>query len=137
MSFDPHEGWDLQLPFVPVSKKNRTRIKRGRGGKSYIAKGDEVKAQEAEIQWLVMRSLRELEERELLFGKQAALRAELIWLPRLEQTHLHVRQVGQLQTRPKRDAANLPALVLDALQGLIYADDRQVVEVEVVTDLAS
>jgi Holliday junction resolvase RusA-like endonuclease len=48
-----------------------------------------------------------------------------------------VQQIGELLKRPQRDAANLPAIVLDALQGLIYRDDRQVVELEVITDLTS
>jgi Holliday junction resolvase RusA-like endonuclease len=131
------DGFELELPFTLISKKNRTCIKRGRGGRNYVAKADEVKAQEEQIWWLALKALREQRLRKPVFADNAALRAELIWLPRAEVTRLRVQQIGELLKRPQRDAANLPAIVLDALQGLIYRDDRQVVELEVITDLTS
>lgn len=135
MSWDPYTGVRLELPFVPASKKNTTQIKTGRGGRPYPAKGDAVRAHEAEIGWIAHEALRRLGRSQPLFAPDAALRAELTWCPELEVVVVHVRQVGVLMRRMKRDAANIPASVLDALQERIYDDDRQVVELEVVTDL--
>lgn len=137
MSFDPFEGISFELPFIPASKKNSVVIKRGRGGRHYPAKSDQVSADESEI---YLRALTVLSRRgwdRPLFDDLAALRAELVLCPRLESVRVHVREVARLTERPKRDAANVPASVLDAMQRVIYRDDCQVTELEIVTDLAS
>ena len=136
MSFDPFAGILLELPFVPASKKNLTQIKTGRGGHRYVGKSDRVRGQESEIRLRATGIVNRLGERHPLFASDAALRAELVLYPRLETVSVRVRQVALLPRRPSRDAANVPALVLDALQEVIYADDRQVTELEIVTDLA-
>lgn len=136
-TFDPNEGFVLELPFIPASKKNRTQIKTGRGGRRYVGKSQEVRAQESAIALLAAAELGRIQAAQPLFDDSAALRAELVLCPKLEIVTVRVRQVCWLPTRPKRDAANVPALVLDALQGSVYADDRQVTELEIITDLAS
>lgn len=137
MIFDPREGISFDLPFIPASKKNSVVIKRGRGGKRYPGKSDQISADESEI---YLRALTVLRRRGLdrpLFDDHAALRAELVLCPRLGALRVHVREVARLAKRPERDAANVPASVLDAMQRVIYRDDCQVTELEIVTDLAS
>lgn len=133
MSFDPYRGVVITLPFTPASKKNEVVIKRGRRGKHYPAKGDAVKAQEALLRTIVGSAMRRMRFPEPLFDRTAIVRVRVWWSPGRDSVRIHVFQCGVRETHPSRDAANIPALILDALQGPAYANDCQVGHLEVIT----
>lgn len=82
-------------------------------------------------------ALAELRALPMPFDERDELRVEIVLevggCEREDLVHVEVSNVGERprrgRTGRRRDVHNIGALVLDALQGTLYADDRQVAEV--------
>ncbi len=113
------------IPFVPMSKKNATRIMRGKNGKSYPGKTAEAKRQEQEIGLLALAAMKR--DGVKSFGRNAVC-AEITWDEEAGKVAVEIIDLGEVKAHPRQDLSNIPALILDALEGIIYDNDRSVAQ---------
>lgn len=118
------------LPFVPASKKNRTRI-HYRHGRAAVGLDKTVVRHEKAIQQMLALAL--AKAKKPVFGDDD-VRVDMTWrvlagVVDVTITRLCAKPSGR--TGRNRDVTNIPALVLDALQGFAYANDSQVAELRV------
>lgn len=107
----------LTLDGVPPSKKNRMAYGKGR-----------VFKQASVIRYEDMLQVRAMEAGSPPFGNDD-LDVHIVWNVKYDKTTITVGSLGpppKGKTGRRRDVQNIPAVVLDALQGIVYDDDKQV-----------
>lgn len=122
----------IVVPFIPCSSKNRTQIrKHGRGpnARRSIAKSDLAASHQAAIRVIASRVLRNLPaEQRTLFGSHY-VRVEVRIDEQAERTEILVHDHGPQPKRgrrgTKRDVHGTLETVMDAMQGVVFDDDRQ------------
>lgn len=110
----------------PASKKNRKRwIKRG--GRRFLVPSEDAVASEEEIALKAQAALARIGGTP--WGPDAALSIDLYHDLEFDQVHVEVRQVGTIPKKhrgTRRDCHGMIETVADALQEVLYPDDRQV-----------
>jgi len=119
--------FQLTLDFIPHSLKNSQAIRRSRKtGKPFVSKSDRARRDLERIRneaWLAAR----VTHARTLF-EDANVEVDIVVQENPPRTHITVCRTGP---RPKgradrkRDIHNVPDCVMDALQGVIFDDDRQ------------
>lgn len=129
MPAEPLPILSFLIPFLPMSKKNRTMIRR-RGAKQWVAPTAKVQSQQAAIRALAIEALsrRKIPLRPLA-GREVSLR--LTWLIAHGMALVELFDLGPLVKipGPKRDLGNMACVVLDALTDVAYDDDHQAHEI--------
>lgn len=118
----------------PASKKNHARAKRDWDtGKAYVGSDRMVRHERRAIRIIVEQALAAIRWRmaEPLFGEDDDVEMELEHLVERDVMQVTVRRIGPPQkvdgrTGRRRDVVNLFDSISDALQGLVYGDDRQI-----------
>lgn len=110
-SFWPRIVCGCRIPGEPVSKE-RPRVTTSRGGKSITYTPKKTRAAEVVIGWEVVSQ-----------NLGIAMDAEL---------DFRVDVLFVSKSNKRRDIDNMIKLVLDALNGVVYEDDSQVVEIHAV-----
>jgi Holliday junction resolvase RusA-like endonuclease len=121
--------FELELPIdVVISKKNNTVIRR-RGKRSWIAPNHSCEVCESYIRTMAERVRhRSLGDDEIAMEVEWDVQAGVVTV----RVHsLGPRPSGRRKTGRARDVINLPAILADALQGVVYDDDRQIKELTV------
>lgn len=118
------------VPLIAPSKKNRQRIrKRGRYGARFVAADEQVETAEMVI---ALAALAAVEDKHLvrdrsLFGDHEV--AATITIDEVgKQMLVEVEDLGPKpkgRTNRRRDVHNVADAVMDALQGIVFDDDRQ------------
>lgn len=118
----------MVFPLVPASAKNRTQIRRPKGGgKPWIAKSEDA---EQDQQAMALMATAQARPRvgTTLFGRNY-VGAEITLDPDAHKTSVIVHDLGE---QPKsgrrytqRDVHGIVESVMDALQGVVFDDDRQ------------
>lgn len=110
----------------PASKKNRRRWVR-RGHRRVLLPSKEACASEREIALVAFAALSR--QGGVPWGPDAALSIAVYHDIDLDQVHVEVRQVGVLPKKhrgTRRDCHGMIETIADALQDVLYPDDRQV-----------
>lgn len=122
-------GFRFELDFEPVAKKNRRQISgRGRFVKDGRVRRDEKRIQAA----LLERGLRpgrplfadqEVAVRieRLVYARRMIVEVESLGRPMPPRSSRHRLPAGQ-----ERDTSNMGELILDAMEGFVFDNDRQV-----------
>jgi len=123
---------ELDLGFLPASKKNRTKIIKF-GNRYSLAAGAGIKEQEALIRLIAAEALKHRQP----FEDDDEIEMSVVWLVNHDRVKVSIQATGK---RPKKgrygraDATNLIAIIADALQGVLYHNDRQVAKATIEKD---
>lgn len=123
---------ELELRFIPASKKNNTVIKRPLRGKPFIGPNARVKAEEITIAGLAWAQMLQDRIREIPLSHDVALDVVHVIAKKAggDRCIITVRDLGEPPKRARtgrvRDAINTIALIADALQKVAYRDDKQI-----------
>lgn len=116
----------------PCSKKNNTEMRRrGRYGKRWITPNDQVRSEARRMRQAVSEGMARLGLQEPLFGEDDDVELELRHLIDRDVVQVTFRRIGpplevKGRTGRKRDVINLFDAVGDAMNGLVYGDDKQI-----------
>lgn len=126
------DTFECAVDGVWCSKKNEVTRRTDFRGRRFIGKTDRLKADEARVREVLAWHL--ARHRALpLFGDHE-VGVELTWHVPTDRVLVTARDLGPRpkgRTGRRRDVTNLPELLLDAAQGLLYANDNQVAELTV------
>ena len=132
----------LRLPFIPASKKNRPEIRKSkRSQKRWVSPSRKAQRDEKAIHIL---AILEAQKHKLTGSGEAwegtvfgdhDVHVEVTWMVPSDEVEVLVVDLGPKPKRGRsgrsRDAVNIPAVILDALPGVIFDDDKQVAELVV------
>lgn len=138
---------NLDLAFIPCSKKNNTEIRQV-GRRRWIAPNKRVEREQhcirTSAKTAISNGCKMLRDYDLAVSKaklpkdhDVAMTVTLIIgkTPAGDGCRIEVCDLGippkRKRTGRKRDAINVPAIIADALQGVCYVDDKQIVELTV------
>ncbi len=131
---EPRPFLVFEIPFLPISKKNRTHIRK-RGARRWVAPTAKVETQQAAIAALAIEALarRKIPMRPLA-GRDVGIR--ITWLVVRGMARVELFDRGPLVKIPghRRDLGNMLCLVMDALTDVAYADDHQAHEIDLRID---
>ena len=116
----------LELPFVPQSLKNSQKFKTGRWGRRYVGASDQAVH---DIERIREEAAVLLVGRRLPIWPSDSMRVEHFYDSDLGTVRVAVRPLcpePDGRNGRKRDLDNITEAIHDALQGLVYADDRQI-----------
>ncbi len=122
----------LDLPFIPCSKKNNTEI-RQRGSRRWVAPNKRVEQEELSI-----KGLARLEHPAFIAPANDVGMTVTLHISKKaggDRCLVELEDLGlppkRKRTGRKRDAINVHAIIADALQGVCFEDDKQIVDLRV------
>lgn len=133
---EPLQTVELVFPLVAASAKNRTQIRRPKGGgKPWIAKSDKAEKHQDAMRLLAQSQLRRaLRVGRTLFGRNY-FAAEITVDGERGRMRVRLHDLGPQPARgrclTRRDVHGVVESVMDALQGVVFDDDRQARRVSV------
>ena len=123
---------------APSSSKNSRQLFVNAKGKPGSLPSKRAKASKRQIQAAALTAINELEgelARGSLFGAEDDIQVDMLFDAETQEAHIVVSRSGPKPTKGNtgrgRDLDNMLSTVLDALQGIAYADDKQVSDLTV------
>ena len=136
---EPLRSWSFVVPFIPRSSKNNTQIRsakyargraRGRHGKLWVSKDDTVVAEQEAIRSFARAALRNVlaatDGATALGRNYCSVEFELD--EQNQQMRVTIHDLGPRAKQrewTKRDVHSVIETTMDALQGVVFDDDRQ------------
>jgi len=124
----------LRLPFVPTASKNSQRVLRI-GGATRIAMNARAAADKKRIEGLALEQIARMGQR-CGYLNDRDLRFRMRWDPWRGEVWCFVEDLGPATKIPgqRRDLSNMDAVILDALEGIAYANDHAIRAVDLGVD---
>ena len=123
---------------APSSSKNSRQLFVNAKGKPGSLPSKRAKASKRQIQAAALTAIDQLEgelSRSSLFGADDDIRVDMEFNAETQEFEVSVMRYGPKPKRGNtgrgRDLDNMTSTVLDALQGVVYADDKQVAYLQV------
>lgn len=116
--------FEVRLSFVPPALKNDNAIARRKDGTPFIAHNPKQKKAKKRINEIARALLPE----GLMF-EDDELFVTIDWIVALDEVRVSVKSLGPRpkgRTGRQKDVQNIPAIILDALEGVVYRNDNQV-----------